>query len=113
MRSTVKNRVHAILAKHLHPARALRPVRQGGREFFVSLQLRDAPRRRLESLIALICDFDREIKQTPKEIEQRANADDRVDVRSAASGRYTAMLIIAVSRRLGALSGRRPSSSFR
>jgi transposase len=57
----------------------------------------DAPRRRLDSLIALICDFDREIEQTTAEIEQRAKADDRVDVLTQIRGvgRYTAMLIIA------------------
>ena len=59
--------------------------------------MRDAPRRRLDSLIALICDFDREIDQTTTEIEQRAKADDRVDVLTQIRGvgRYTAMLIIA------------------
>jgi transposase len=51
----------------------------------------------LDSLIALICDFDREIQATTEEIEQRAQADDRVDVLTQIRGvgRYTAMLIIA------------------
>jgi len=35
---------------------------KGGREVLAALELRDAPRRRLDSLIALICDFDREIE---------------------------------------------------
>ena len=92
MRSAVKNRVHAILAKH-----GIAREHKGGREFLAGLELRDAPRRRLDSLIALICDFDREIEQTTAEIEQRAQADDRVDVltQSRGVGRYTAMLIIA------------------
>ena len=49
------------------------------------------------SLIALICDFDREIETTTAEIEQRAKLDDRVDVlcQIRGVGRYTAMLIIA------------------
>jgi transposase len=97
MRSAVKNRVHAILAKHgiANPHSDL--FGKGGREFLRTLELRDAPRRRLDSLIALICDFDREIEQTTQEIEQRAKLDDRVDVlcQIRGVGRYTAMLIIA------------------
>src|SRR5215210_2603434 len=97
MRSAVKNRVHAILAKHGIPREHSDLFGKGGREFLAALELRDAPRRRLDSLIALICDFDREIEQTTREIEQRAKADDRVDVLTQIRGvgRYTAMLIIA------------------
>ena len=97
MRSAVKNRVHAILAKHGIAREHSDLFGNGGREFLASLELRDAPRRRLDSLIALICDFDREIEQTTAEIEQRAKADDRVDVLTQIRGvgRYTAMLIIA------------------
>ena len=97
MRSAVKNRVHAILAKHgiIHQHSDL--FGKGGREFLAALELRDAPHRRLDSLIALICDFDREIADTTREIEQRANEDDRVDVlcQIRGVGRYTALLIIA------------------
>jgi transposase len=97
MRSAVKNRVHAILAKHgiIHQHSDL--FGKGGREFLAALELRDAPRRRLDSLIALICDFDREITDTTREIEQRAHEDDRVDVLTQIRGvgRYTALLIIA------------------
>ena len=47
--------------------------------------------------MALICDFDREIETTTREIEEQAKADDRVDVLTQIRGvgRYTAMLIIA------------------
>ena len=70
---------------------------KGGRQFLAALELREAPRARLDSLIALICDFDREIEATSKEIDQRAKADDRVDVlcQIRGIGPYTAMLIIA------------------
>ena len=97
MRSAVKNRVHAILAKHGIAREHSDLFGKGGREFLAGLELRDAPRRRLDSLIALICDFDREIETTTAEIEQRAKADDRVDVLTQIRGvgRYTAMLIIA------------------
>jgi transposase len=59
--------------------------------------VRVIPRRRLDSPLALIDDFDREIEATSKEIEQRAKADDRVEVLTQIRGvdRYTAMLIIA------------------
>src|SRR3954453_19949741 len=97
MRSAVKNRVHAILAKHgiLHQHSDL--FGKGGREFLAALELRDAPRCRLDSLMALIDDFDREIADTTREIDQRAREDDRVDVlcQIRGVGRYTALLIIA------------------
>ena len=97
MRSAVKNRVHAILAKHgiIHQHSDL--FGKGGREFLAALELRDQPRRRLDSLMALIADFDREITDTTREIEQRAKEDDRVDVLTQIRGvgRYTALLIIA------------------
>jgi transposase len=97
MRSAVKNRVHAILAKHGIANEHSDLFGKGGREFLDQLQLRDAPRRRLDSLMSLICDFDREIETTTREIEEQAKADDRVEVLTQIRGvgRYTAMLIIA------------------
>ena len=72
MRSAVKNRVHAILAKHGIANEHSDLFGKGGREFLDQLQLRDAPRRRLDSLMSLICDFDREIEATTREIEEQA-----------------------------------------
>ena len=98
MRSAVKNRVHAILAKHGVAREHSDLFGKGGREFLAELELRDAPRRRLDSLIALIADFDREINHTTSaRSTTRAKADDRVDVLTQIRGvgRYTAMLIIA------------------
>lgn len=97
MRSAIKNRVHAILAKHGITNQHSDLFGKSGREFLATLELRDAPRRRLDSLIALINDFDREIDETTAEIEQRAKEDDRVEVLTQIRGvgRYTAMLIIA------------------
>jgi transposase len=97
MRSAVKNRVHAILAKHGITNEHSDLFGKGGRAFLEHLELRDAPRRRLDSLMSLICDFDREIDATTQEIEEQAKADDRVDVLTQIRGvgRYTAMLIIA------------------
>jgi transposase len=97
MRSALKNRVHAILAKHGITREHSDLFGKGGRQFLAGLELREAPRARLDSLIALICDFDREIDATSKEIDQRAKADDRVEVlcQIRGIGPYTAMLIIA------------------
>jgi transposase len=97
MRSALKNRVHAILAKHGITREHSDLFGKGGRLFLAELTLREAPRRRLDSLIALIDDFDREIAATTAEIDRCAKADDRVDVLTQIRGvgPYTAMLIIA------------------
>jgi transposase len=70
---------------------------QGGREFLAALELPQGSRRRLDSLISLIGDFDREITATTREIDQRAKADERVKLlcQIRGIGRYPAMLIIA------------------
>jgi transposase len=61
------------------------------------LELPDGPRQRLDSLLSLIDDFDREITTTTAEIDARAKTDRRVDVlcQIRGVGRYTAMLVIA------------------
>jgi transposase len=97
MRSALKNRVHALLAKHgVHHGHA-DLFGRGGRDFLAALELRDPSRRRLESLLSLICDFDREIDTTSREVDGLAKRDDRVDVLTQIRGigRYTAMLVIA------------------
>src|SRR5207248_609140 len=68
-----------------------------GREFLAGLELPAGSRRRLDSLMALIADFDREITAATREIDARAKIDERVDVlcQIRGIGRYTAMLIIA------------------
>ena len=97
MRTAVKNRVHALLARQ-----GIRPEHadlfgKAGREFLAALELPAGSRRRLDSLMSLIGDFDREITATTREIDARAKADDRVPVlcQIRGVGRYTAMLIIA------------------
>jgi hypothetical protein len=78
MRSALRNRVHALLAKHgiLHSYADL--FGPGGSEFLAALDLRDPPRPRLDSLLALIGAFDREIGQATEEIDALAKHDDRV-----------------------------------
>ena len=96
MRTTLKNRVHAILAKR-GITRESDLFGKAGRQFLATVPLHDAPRRRLNSLLSLIDDFDREITVTSTEIDQQAKVDDRVAVlcQIRGVGRYTAMLIIA------------------
>jgi transposase len=97
MRTATKNRVHAILAKHGITHQHSDLFGTAGRQFLAALELRDAPRRRLTSLLSLLDDFEREITSTTSEIEQQAKADERVAVlcQIHGIGRYTAMLIIA------------------
>jgi transposase len=97
MRSALKNRVSAVLAKHgiqrpysdLFGPAALR--------FLTDVELREGPRRRLDSTLALIGDFTREIDATTQEIDARAHEDPYVPVlcQIRGVGRYIAMLVIA------------------
>lgn len=97
MRSALKQRVGAILAKNgiARPYSNLFGV--GGSRFLAELELREGPRRRLDSLLALIAAFDHELAGTTEEIEQRASEDDYVEVlcQIRGVGRYIAMLVIA------------------
>jgi transposase len=97
LRTALKNRVHALLARHGVQHGHADLFAQGGSEFLACLELRDPPRRRLESLLALIGDFDREIGAATGEIDALAKHDDRVDVlcQIRGIGPYTAMLVIA------------------
>lgn len=97
IRSALKNRVHAQLARHGIARRHSDLFGAGGREFLAELALREPPRRRLDSLLTLIGDFDREIEAATKEIDARAKVDDRVGVLTQIRGLgpYTAMLVIA------------------
>jgi transposase len=97
LRTSIKNRVHALLARQGILPEHTDLFGKTGREYLVALELPDAPRRRLDSLIALICDFDREMTDTTSEIDQRAKADERVKLlcQIRGIGPYTAMLIIA------------------
>src|SRR5436305_9649318 len=97
MRSAIKKLVHAILAKHgvIHQHADL--FGKAGRQFLTTVELREAARQRLDSLLALLEDFDREIDVAGKEIDRQAKADERVKLlcQIHGIGRYTAMLIIA------------------
>jgi len=97
MRTALKNRVSAILAKHGIAAPYSDMFGVGGTQFLAELELHESPRRRLDSHLALIADFTREIDATSGEIDARAKADPYVAVlcQIRGVGRYIAMLIIA------------------
>jgi transposase len=97
IRSALKQRVGAILAKNGIARPYSNLFGPGGSRFLAELELREGPRRRLDSLLALVAAFDQEIDSTTKEIEQRAKADDYVEVlcQIRGVGRYIAMLVIA------------------
>jgi len=97
LRTSIKNRVHALLARQGILPEHSDLFGKAGREYLTTLELPDGPRRRLDSLLALIGDFDREITNCTREIDQRAKADERVKLlcQIRGIGHYTAMLIIA------------------
>src|SRR5437763_9426599 len=97
MRTALKNRVHAILARHGVIPDHSDLFGVGGRRFLAELHLRPEPRRRLDSLMSLIADFDREIAAASAEVAERAAEDPRVELlrRIRGIGPYTAMLILA------------------
>src|SRR4051812_28409825 len=97
MRSALKNRISAILAKQGIQRPYSDLFGPGGLRFLDALELRESPRRRLDSTLALIADFTREIEATTREIEARAKADPYVEVlcQIRGVGRYIAMLVIA------------------
>jgi len=97
LRTSIKNRVHALLARQGVLPDHSDLFGTAGREFLAAVELPEGSRRRLDSLLSLIGDFDREIVATTREIDQRAKTDERVKLlcQIRGIGRYTAMLIIA------------------
>ena len=97
MRTSLKNRVSAVLAKNGIATPYSDMFGVGGMRFLAELELREAARRRLDSTLALVGDFTREIEQTSREIDARAEQDPYVEVlcQIRGVGRYIAMLVIA------------------
>jgi transposase len=97
MRSALKNRVHALIARQGIQRTHTDLFGPSGRRFLDGLELRPDPRARLETLLRLIADFDREIDALADEIDGRAKHDPRVDVlcQIYGIGRYLGMLIVA------------------
>jgi transposase len=80
MRSALKTPVHALLSRQGIQREHADLFGTGGRRFLADLELREPARRRLESLLSLISDFDREIELAKREIDALARHDPRVDV---------------------------------
>src|SRR5215213_3603856 len=97
MRSALKNRVHALIARQGVQRAHADLFGAGGRRFLDELELRPDPRQRLETLLRLIADFDREIDALAHEIDRRAKHDPRVDVlrQICGNGSYRGMLVVA------------------
>src|SRR5919198_1468294 len=97
MNTALKNRVHALIARQGVQRMHADLFGTGGRRFLDELQLRPDPRQRLETLLRLIGDFDREIDALAREVDARAKHDPRVDVlcQIYGLGRYLGMLIVA------------------
>ena len=97
MRTALKNRVHALIARQGIQRAHADLFGAGGLRFLDDLPLRPDPRARLETLLRLIADFDREIDALAHEIDRRAKHDPRVDVlrQIYGIGRYLGMLIVA------------------
>ena len=108
MRTALKNRVHALIARQgvQHGHTKLLGPGGYGRAFLAELELRPEPRARLEVLLRLIGDFDREIDALAADSDQRAKRDDRVKVlcEIRGIGRYLGMLIVAEIGDSGALN---------
>jgi transposase len=97
MRSALKQRVGAILAKRGVKRPFSDMFGPGGLRFLDELELPESPRRRLDGTLALIGDFTREIDLTTRAIDARAKDDPYVEVlcQIRGVGRYIAMLVIA------------------
>src|SRR3954454_20073527 len=80
MRSALKNRVHALIARQGVQHGHSRLLGAGGRGFLEQLELRPQPRARLDVLLRLVDDFDREIDALAADIDQIARHDSRVTV---------------------------------
>jgi transposase len=97
MRSSLKQRIGAILARRGIQRPYSDMFGPAATRFLAELELPEAPRRRMLSTLALVDDFTREINLTTEEIEARAKADPYVEVlcQIRGVGRYIAMLVIA------------------
>lgn len=97
IRTSLKCRVHALISRHGIQPPFGEMFGPRGLEFLEQVELRAPSRRRLDSTLELIEDFDREIWVATREIEALADEDPRVPVLTQIRGigRYTAMLVIA------------------
>jgi transposase len=97
LRTALKNRVHALLARQGVQHGRAELFGPKGRRFLAGLSLPAATRRRLESLLALVADFDRELAAVKAEIHACAKDDPRVSVLTQIPGvgPFIGLLVVA------------------
>ena len=97
LRTALKNRVHALLARQGVQHRRAELFGPSGRRFLGELSLPAPTRRRLESLLGLIADFDHELAAVKREIQACARSDPRVSVLTQIPGvgLFIALLVVA------------------
>jgi transposase len=97
LRTALKNRVHALLARQGVQHGRAELFGPKGRRFLGELALPESTRRRLESLLALIADFERELTAVKREIQAHAKDDPRVAILTQIPGvgAFIALLVIA------------------
>src|SRR5262249_6990357 len=114
LRTALKNRVDALLARQGIQRGRAELFGPRGRRFLAELALPEPTRRRLESLPALIADFDRELTAVKRELQACAKDDPR---RARAHphprvGRFIALLVIAEVGDVGRFPSARHVASF-
>src|SRR5262249_53222377 len=114
LRTALKNRVHALLARQGIQRGRAELFGPRGRRFLAELALPEPTRRRLESLLALIADFDRELTAVKRELQAGAKDDPRVRVltRIPGVGSFIALLVIAEGGDVRPLPSARHVASF-
>jgi transposase len=97
LRTALKNRVHALLARNGVSYSKSTLFRTAGRAFLDGLPLRAAPRRRLDALLRLIDAIDSELPALQAEIDTLASEQPRIEVLTEIPGigNYLALLVIA------------------
>jgi transposase len=114
LRTALKNRVHALLARQGIQQGRCELFGPKGRRFLAALSLPEPTRRRLESLLALVADFDRELAAVKREIEARAQSEPRVCVltRIPGVGHFIALLVLAEVGEVSRFPSARQLASF-
>jgi transposase len=97
VRTSLKNRVHALLARDGVSYSRSTLFGRSGRAFLESLPLRAAPRRRVDALLRLIDAVDGELNALRAEIDSLASEEPGVETLTQIPGiwNYLALLVIA------------------
>jgi transposase len=91
------NRLHALLVRQGVQHRRAELFGPSGRRFLGELSLPAGTQRRLESLLALIADFDRELAAVKREIQACAKDDPRISVLTQIPGVGVLIALLVVA----------------